>query len=229
MGVDIHSHILPGIDDGSSDLTSSISFVRGLANLGLEKLIATPHVFRDFYPNTPQTIHTAWQSLHTALHASSAGVELSYAAEYMLDIDFGDVMRTDGCIPLSANFVLVEMSFQVETMNIGKYIFDIGLNGKVPVMAHPERYVYYHGDLSKYRRLKEMGCLFQLNLLSLAGYYGKGIKKAAQALLKEDLIDLVGTDLHHERHLKALTSFVQSGNLSSMIGSKVFRNRELFY
>ncbi len=228
MGVDIHSHILPGIDDGSPDVDSSLRFINGLSELGLQKFIATPHVFHDFYPNTPLTIDSAWSSLHQELKKSRPDLELSYAAEYMLDIDFDPVLKANQCLPLLGNYLLVEMSFQVETMNIEKYIFDISLSGKVPVLAHPERYIYYHNDLQKYRRLKEMGCLFQLNLLSLAGYYGKGIKKAAQVLLKENLIDLVGTDLHHDRHLRALTTFVRSGDLSKAIGSNQFKNREMF-
>lgn len=228
MGVDIHSHILPGIDDGSKDLASSISYIRGLSELGIRKFICTPHIFTELYPNSARSIFPALDLLRKELHLQNIDVEVQAAAEYMLDLDFIELQKSDNLLCLKDKFILVEMSYQVETRDIDQFIFDLTSKGYQPVLAHPERYLYYHNNFQKYRRLKEQGCLFQVNLLSLAGYYGKGAKQVVLSLLKENMIDLVGTDLHHINHLDSIRKFVQSGDAGRLLGNYPVRNLELF-
>ncbi len=228
IGADIHSHLLPGIDDGSPDAETSVRYIQQMHELGYEKFICTPHVFKEVYPNTPQTIGSALSSLRAELGKTSVNVELSAAAEYMLDPDFQQLSEEADLLCLKNKYVLVEMSYQVETKNIAQYIFDLNVKGYKPVLAHPERYLYYHNNFQQYRRLKERGCLMQLNMLSLAGYYGKAVKQVALSLIKDGIIDLVGTDLHHDRHLQALTAFVQSGDAVKLLFDYPLKNRELF-
>ncbi len=228
MGADMHSHLIPGIDDGSPNAATSAGFIRRLYELGLEKFICTPHIFTEIYPNNASTIGSALLELKNELKQQNLNAGVSAAAEYMLDPDFDDLMKSGQLLCLSENILLVEMSYQVETRNIEQYIFDLNIRGYQPVLAHPERYIYYHNDFEQYRRLRERGCLLQLNLLSLSGYYGKIVKQIALKLLKEELIDLAGTDLHHKRHLDTITAFVQSGEAGKLLQSYPLRNKELF-
>ncbi len=225
LGVDIHNHLLPGIDDGSKTVMESIEYISKMMNLGFEKLICTPHIFKELYPNTAETINPALQLVKDALSAAGLKIEISSAAEYMVDENFkisGDLL----CLP-SKN-ILIEMSYLNETPNIEKTIFDLQIKGYSVILAHPERYNFYHSDLRRLKRYKDMGVLLQLNLLSVAGYYGKEVKKAAEYIIESKLYDVAGTDLHHDRHLSALSSVVESGILYKKLGSYPFLNRQLF-
>jgi protein-tyrosine phosphatase len=225
IGVDIHSHILPGIDDGSPDVATSLKYIKALQELGFRKLICTPHIYRDLYPNTPVTIAAAKALLKEELDAQKVDVVLDSAAEYMLDQDFDS--RALLCT-LPKKHLLIEMSYLAESPNIKEIIFDLRIKGYVPVLAHPERYIYYFKDKARLLRFKEKGCLMQLNLLSILGYYGKDVQKMAKTLLKANLYDFVGTDLHHDNHLHALTHGIKSGKLHDLIGDYTFKNMEIF-
>jgi len=225
LGIDIHSHILPGIDDGSPDVATSVRFVKSLQELGFDQLIATPHIFKELYPNTPETIKSAKALLQAEMTQQNISLKLGAAAEYMVDQDFN--LNLPLCT-LSQKHLLIEMSYLTETPNISKTIFDIEIKGYQPILAHPERYTFYFKDKSRLKRFKEKGCLLQLNLLSVLGYYGKEVKQLADSLLKEKMYDLAGTDLHHDKHLKTLTEAVQSGKLYDLIGSYEFKNQEIF-
>lgn len=228
MGVDMHSHILPGIDDGSRDLDSSVAFVEGLSELGIDKLICTPHIFTEIYPNSKLTIVPVLEQLRNELKKRNIDVQVEAAAEYMMDLDFVELLKNDEILPLHGNHVLVEMSYQVETRNVEQFIFDLNIKGYQPVLAHPERYIYYHNNFEQYRKMKELGCLLQVNMLSLTGYYGKAVKQIALRLLKENMIDVVGTDLHHAKHLEYITKFVKSGSAAKLLEKYPVRNNELF-
>lgn len=228
MGVDMHSHILPGIDDGSRDIGSSISFIRGLNELGINKFICTPHIFTEIYPNSKETIFPVLEQLRVELKNQRIDVELEAAAEYMMDLDFVELLKNNEILTLHGKYILVEMSYQVETRNVDQFIFDLNIKGYQPVLAHPERYIYYHHNFEQYYKMREQGCVFQVNLLSLAGYYGKAVKQVALRLLKEKLIDVVGTDLHHVKHLEYITKFVKSGAAGKLLGDYPVRNIELF-
>ena len=225
LSVDIHSHLLPGIDDGSPDVETSISLIRGLYELGIHKFVCTPHIFKELYPNTDVTITAAFKVVKDRLQAEGMVVGLAAAAEYMVDENFS-VM--DGLICLPGKYLLIEMSYMNETPNIEQVVFDLQIKGYNVILAHPERYNFYHLNLSRYERLKDLGCLFQLNLLSVTGYYGKDVKKTADYLLKNKLYDLAGTDLHHDKHLDALSRAVKSGDLYQHIGQYPFKNVPIF-
>lgn len=225
LGVDIHSHILPGIDDGSPDIANSISFVKALQELGFEKLISTPHIFKDLYPNTHESIHKARLSLQTEMDKQGITITLEAGAEYMANSDFD--LNQPLCL-LDENHLLIEMSYLTETPNIDQIIFDIEIKGYKPILAHPERYTFYFKDRSRLKRFKDKGCLMQLNLLSVLGYYGRDVKLLAIQLLRDGLYDFAGTDLHHDNHLKALTNGIRSGLLYEILGSYEFKNNEIF-
>jgi len=225
LGIDMHSHILPGIDDGSPDIETSLQFVKSLNALGFNHLIATPHIFKELYPNTAESISLAKEKLQDALNKANISIKLEAGAEYMIDQDF---TLNEKLCSLDGKHLLVEMSYLTESPGISQTIFDIEIKGFKPVLAHPERYTFYFKDLTRLKRFKEKGCLMQLNLLSVLGYYGKDVKQLANQLLKEKMYDFAGTDLHHDKHLATLTEAVQSGRLYELIGKYEFKNQEVF-
>lgn len=205
LGCDMHSHLLPGIDDGSPDAETSYKLIQGLIDLGYKKLITTPHIMWDLYKNNAQSIDAAHDILKKV--PEQLILPLHTAAEYYLDNHFDQFLLNDTpLLTIKEQWVLVEFSFVTVPVNLKQTLFNLQINGYQPVLAHPERYLYFGDDKKKYDELHEAGCFFQLNLLSLNGYYGKGPQELAEYLIKKKYVDLLGTDLHHDRHLQALQS-----------------------
>lgn len=223
LSKDIHSHILPGIDDGSPDIETSLQLLRSLHEAGISKFICTPHVIGDLYRNTPETINNALEKLQKAARQNDLPVELSAAAEYMLDDYFMSLLRSkEPLLKLTKNYILTELSYSTAPEKLEEISFEISVNNYQPLMAHPERYPYFHNNHKAYARLKELGFLLQVNLLSLTGYYGKTVAKAAKYILDNNLADFVGTDLHHFRHLNVLTDAKSIELFEKYLGHRVF-------
>lgn len=223
IDTDMHSHILAGIDDGSPDIATSLNLVKGIYNLGIRKTIATPHIIGDMYRNTSQTIGTALSLLKTACKDAGIDIEIGAAAEYMLDDYFVQLIQGDEpLLTISKNVILTEQSYASPTSNLHEISFEIMTKGYKPIMAHPERYFFYHDDYEEYSNLKDLGFLLQVNLLSLTGYYGKPVAKAAKYLFDNDLVDLVGTDMHHQRHLETLSDKQNLRLFSKYLSKKRF-------
>ena len=202
---DMHSHILPGIDDGSPDVATSLQLLKGIYDLGIRQTVATPHVIADIYKNTPEIINAALSILQVAAADAGLDIKISAAAEYMLDDYFLKLLSEDApLLCIHKNIILTEQSYASSSNNLNEIAFAIMTKGYRPIMAHPERYFYYHNDFDNYSHLKDMGFLLQVNVLSLTGYYGKTVAKAAKYILDNDLADFVGTDMHHSRHLSIL-------------------------
>lgn len=225
LGVDMHNHLLPGIDDGAVDIGQSIQFIHALGNLGFSRFHCTPHIFTELYPNNAETIGMALSAVKAALIEVQPELEIFAAAEYMVDETFR-VNQHLLCLP--GQHILIEMSYLHEMPDIEQIILELLAKNFNVILAHPERYTFYHHTPERYQRLKDMGVLFQLNLLSVAGYYGKGVKHAAEYLLKEKKYDFAGTDLHHQGHLALLHELVTSGRLYQLIGQYPFKNKALF-
>lgn len=205
LAVDMHSHLLPGIDDGSPDAATSVNHIKKMMQLGYRKFITTPHIYPDLYPNTRETITAAHQQLMAKLKEENIEVEVHAAAEYFIDDLFADrLANNEQLLTLHKNMVLVEISFMQPPPNLKDVIFELIVKGYQPVLAHPERYNFYHTRKEVYERFKDQGCLLQINLLSLSGYYGKSVQDTAHYLVQHKLVDLIGTDLHHQRHLEAM-------------------------
>ncbi|MFD0836277.1 tyrosine-protein phosphatase [Mariniflexile aquimaris] len=220
--VDIHNHVLPGIDDGAKTVEASMELLKSLQGLGIKQCILTPHVMQDYYPNTKETIRTSYQHLLDAISSyDQNNIKLKSAAEYMLDAHFEYLLEHEPLLSLKDNYVLIELSYLQAPINLEDLIFKITLNGYRPVLAHPERYRYFHNNLDYYKRLKYLGCLFQLNLLSLSEYYGKSVQKTAKYLLQDNLIDFAGTDVHHLHQVETLANLMlgkkTAGNLVAVI------------
>ncbi|HNU89340.1 MAG TPA: histidinol phosphatase [Ferruginibacter sp.] len=227
VSTDIHSHILPGIDDGSPDVESSLVLIKGMMDLGIRKFIATPHIIGDLYRNTPQTINTALEETKAACKKAGMNVELSAAAEYMIDDYFLELLKKKSpLLTLHKNILLTEISYSTPPVNLEAITATIIAEGYKPILAHPERYHFYHYNPDIYYHLKEMGFHLQVNLLSLTGYYGKGVKKAARFLIQKNLASLVGTDLHHKYHLAAFNDPKNQAVIHEILGSRKFNDLE---
>ena len=225
VATDIHSHILPGIDDGSPDIETSLQLIQGLYDLGIRKSIATPHIIGDLYRNTPEIINAALEKVKAACKKANIDIELSAAAEYMLDDHFMELLKNRSpLLTLHKNILLTEISYSTPPANLNEAISGIIENGYIPILAHPERYFFYHRNFDNYYRLKEMGFHLQVNLLSLTGYYGNGVKKAAKFILEKDLAVLVGTDLHHHHHLSSLSDSKNIAIFNRYLGDKVYND-----
>ena len=215
--VDIHSHLLPGIDDGAKDMETSIALIQKMASYGIQNFITTPHILGDVYPNTPEVIKRKLKEVTDELKKRNLlDISISAAAEYMMDEKFTDLIEKEQLLTLKDNLVLVEMSYFSPPINLYEILFQLQLKGYKPILAHPERYNTYHNNFKEYYKLKRAGCLFQLNLLSLTEHYGKHIQKTTEKLLKENMYDLVGTDAHHHQHLETLQKIGTLKNLKSI-------------
>ncbi|OGX89874.1 tyrosine-protein phosphatase [Hymenobacter coccineus] len=209
LGTDMHSHLLPGLDDGAATLEDALALLRELRRLGFTRLVMTPHIMGDFYKNTPESIRGALGLLRTAAAAAGLGdVVLECAAEYYLDEFLGQKL-TDGTEMLTfggpQRYLLFETSYLNEPLNLFETIFELKAQGYQPVLAHPERYTYLYGRLADIEKLRrDYGVLLQVNLNSLAGYYSPAAQKIAEQLIDARLVDFVGTDTHHLRHTSTL-------------------------
>lgn len=205
--VDIHSHLIPGIDDGSPDMDTTINYLRALQALGYEKIITTPHVMIDHFPNNKEAILKGCDNVRAEIDKIGLEIDFDVAAEYFLDEHFFELIRKDELLCFGREkYVLFEMSFMQESPAVENVIFELLSKDYTPLLAHPERYNYYIRNFNRLVRFKELGCKLQLNINSVTGYYGGKQKELSIALLKEGLIDFLGTDLHHERHLDALNT-----------------------
>lgn len=223
----MHSHLVPGIDDGSPDLETSLQLIRQLRQLGFQRLITTPHVMIDLYPNTRDSILRAAEPLQEALQKQSIPVQLEVAAEYLLDDHFKQLLKTEPLLTFADQRLLVEMSFFAPSPGLHETLFELQTKGYQPVLAHPERYLYYRADFEQYHQLKNYGCRFQINLLSLIGYYGKPVREVAWKLVKQDLVDYVGTDLHHQQHADKLKEAFQTEKVQAFLRQYALKNNDL--
>lgn len=204
--VDIHNHILPGIDDGAKTIGDSLELIKGFSDFGVTNFICTPHIMYNYYDNTPSTIKKAHGQLYNELQKNDGlQVNLEYAAEHMIDDNFENILHGKQVMPLGKDYLLVEMSYLQPSFNFDVAVDQIAKHKYFPILAHPERYMYYHGKYGKYASLKSEGVLFQLNLLSLSPKpYGKAVHKTAEKLLNGGMIDFVGSDVHNIRQLMLL-------------------------
>ncbi len=203
--IDIHSHLLPNIDDGSKSLMDTISMIKSLDLLGFKQFTTTPHIISSIWENSKESIEKTLISTKNEFPNEIKNIPFKAAAEYMMDINFVKLFQEEKLLTLHENYVLVEMSYLNAPLNLYEILFELQLEGYKPVLAHPERYNFYHFNLNEYKKLKNAGCFFQLNLLSTVGYYGPKIAEIADYLLKNNLIDFVGSDIHHTNHIAFLS------------------------
>lgn len=222
--VDIHSHLLYGIDDGATTAEHSIALISAIKKLGFTKSIATPHVMQDVWENTSDSILNRWEETKEALDKNES-YPLQVAAEYLMDESFLKKVQQEKLLCLKDKYVLVEMSYLNPPINLYDILFELQVHGYTPILAHPERYLFYHKNPNEFQKLKKAGCLFQLNLLATVGYYGPTITKTADDLLQKNAYDFVGSDIHHEKHIASFNlplKIKKQESLKSVIANNHF-------
>ena len=197
--VDIHSHILPGIDDGAKNIDESLEMISEMKKMGFSKVIGTPHTYPGLYNNSSEIINKSYKKLIDNLDTE---VKIDYASEYLIDESLIKMAESKSLLTLKDNFVLVEMSFLNPPNNLFDIIFKLRLNNYIPILAHPERYRFWFHKKENFNKLLDMGSKFQINLFSLTGYYGKDIMTMANYFLKNNMVDYTGTDIHNISQLE---------------------------
>jgi len=215
VAVDMHSHILPGIDDGAQNVEESIILVKRMMELGIKKIIATPHVMVDFYRNTPETINNALTLLKEELVKQGIDIPVEAAAEHYFDETFEPRIDAGKLLPFGDNYVLYEYSFVNQPQNWFEAMRKMSQAGYKPILAHPERYPYLSTDTMS--MMRGWGCNMQMNTISLTGYYGRETKKRAEEMVDLDLVDFISSDMHHPRHADALKDALLSPHLEKLL------------
>jgi tyrosine-protein phosphatase YwqE len=228
--VDIHNHILPGIDDGAKTPAESIALIRSFMDMGVTAFIATPHIMHNYYPNTPQTINSSLVVLRDELLKNDLkNISIEAAAEHMIDDNFEALVEEDQVMPMKNGYLLVEMSYLQPPINFKEAIIKTASKRYFPILAHPERYGFLHQGMKKYHKFKEQGIHFQLNLLSLSDFYGEETMKMAAKLLDEGLIDFVASDVHNPEQLNVLKEISIPKKLVNQLLPVIRNTIETFY
>ena len=225
VGVDLHSHLIPGIDDGAKDLDDSVTIIKELINQGFSKIITTPHIMSDLYKNTPETIHSGLEILKRRLANDNIEIDISAAAEYYVDYDFEQRIGNEKFLTFGEKYLLIEFSFLEAPRNMYDIIFKLQLEGYVVVLAHPARYQYF--NLKDYESLINRGVLFQLNLLSLIGYYSNQVKTNAKLLIDNKFVSFVGTDCHNLNHARLYPKCMISKSWHELVNNGTLINSKL--
>ena len=222
---DVHSHLLPGIDDGVATIEESLEVIRGFKQLGYSKLITTPHIMHDFYKNSPENILPKLEEVREALSKAEIDIQIEASAEYYLDEHFIELIDADKpLLSFAENYVLFELSFVSKPMTLRDVIFKLQTKSYKPVLAHPERYLYFHKNIDELKELVDAGTILQLNLLSLSGYYSNEVKKMAIKLIDNNLISLIGTDCHNQRQFDAVSETLDSPIMNKLINSNLINS-----
>jgi len=225
--VDIHSHIIPSIDDGAKDMNESISLVKSMKSLGYKKLITTPHIMADTYINTPTIIREGLDRLRLELKREDISIDIECGAEYYLDDGFSDILKGGDILTIKDRYILFETSHYAKPINLEDTIFNILSMGLIPILAHPERYRYIKSNHKEYARLKDLGVMFQSNINSFGGGYGKDAKAKALFLSKEGYIDFLGSDVHGKRHTDMLSRVFNSNEYRDIFRKNTILNSQL--
>jgi len=198
LKTDIHSHFIPGIDDGAPDMEASIALIKKMQALGFSKVITSPHVMSDFYQNSSEIILNGLADVRRELKAKNINMEIDAVAEYYIDYEFEQKIGKEKLLTFGDNYILVELSFMQAPRNLFEIIFKLQLEGYKVVLAHPERYNYY--TIKDYEDFISRGVILQINSLSIIGYYSPQVKKKTESLINAGMVRLIGTDCHNMNH-----------------------------
>lgn len=228
LKVDMHSHLIPGIDDGVQTLEESLTLIKMLKAMGYEKCITTPHIMSEGYQNNPEVITTGLAHVRNFLKDHEIDFPVDAAAEYLVDHQFMDKIEKGDLLLINGKYILMELPFMNRPPNLDEVIFELNLRRLKPILAHPERYMYMHDSgLKQYEDLKNKEVLFQLNITSLTGYYSPAMEKMSKQLVQAGMVDFLGTDIHNEQHLQNLQKSLQDSYVVHLLESTSFKNAEL--
>ncbi len=224
--VDLHSHLIPSIDDGTKSLDESVSIIRQLKECGFKKIITTPHTMSHRYNNTKESIYKGYETLKNELVRVGIDIELEVASEYYHDQHFLDLIDQGEILTFGDNYVLFELSYHMKPFMLEETVYKLKESGYKPVLAHPERYTYYDSE-KHYRKLKDMGLFFQINLISTQNFYGKKAKKAVEKIIALGMVDFIGSDIHSQKYMDSFKKSLSSNMYLKIITKNRIRNNSL--
>lgn len=230
LGADMHSHFIPGIDDGSANMEESIQMLNGLKQLGYSKFVTTPHIQPEIFPNTEAFILEKFDAFKTSINAYAPDLEIKCAAEYYVDDNFLSRLNTDNkLLTFGNNFVLIEVSMVSKFKALEKVIFELMLLGYNVILAHVERYPYMfeNNRLDYYESLRDKEVFLQVNLRSFTGNYGDIQRKIARQLAEKNMIDFLGTDLHKPVQLKLIEDALHDTYVQKLLTENNLYNKSL--
>jgi len=223
---DIHSHLLPGIDDGVNTIEESIDIIKGLKELGIKKIITTPHIMSHRFPNNKSTIQDAYDVVKKELEKQNISIDIQYASEYYYDDHFLDLIEKKDLLTIGDNYVLFEFSYHIKPTLLEQSVYKLIKYGYKPILAHPERYRYYNSE-EHYSRLKDMGLYFQINSISMEGFYGKDVKKNVKKIISLGYVDFIGSDIHNKNYLTSYKKSLNNKIYNIIIDNNIIKNDTL--
>lgn len=226
LHTDIHSHLIPGIDDGSPDMDTSLALLKELEMLGYKKIITTPHVKTEYFQNDVTKLDDLCERLRRAARFEGIKLDIEVGAEHLLDEGVNQRIKNGQFKTFGDNYLLVELPFMFPPFGLDGYIFELQLAGYKLILAHPERYLYWLNDFNQFIRLKDSGVLFQVNIISLGNYYGKDVYNLAKKLIDNNMVELLGTDTHSAKHIEAVRKSCSSSLLKKLLESDRIINKE---
>ena len=228
LGTDMHCHLVPQVDDGSKCIEESIECLQTLQAVGYNKVIITPHFQHPRFPNDEDDIVRRYEEVKK--RAIEAGITLEFGGiggEYRIDSGFKDRMENPRFLLVGGKYVLVEFSLHQQMMGCDEMIFDMQMKGYEVILAHPERYPYLSVGSSRMEQLKNQGVFFQVNALSLGGFYGDEAKRRAFTMLEEGIVEFMGTDTHNALYAQALTDLSRNRKVEKVLEKYEFLNKTL--
>ena len=222
LKTDVHSHLIPGIDDGAKSMYDSIALIEKFVSLGYKKIITTPHMIQDRYDNSHEKIIKGLIEVRQELQKRSINIEIEAAAEYYIDEQFENLLYNRKLLTFSDNYILFEMSYVCKPKKLYDLVLEMKIAGYKPILAHPERYYFMNIDRKIYEELKDMGVFFQVDLLAFTSYHSVDIQKSALWLCNRGMIDFVGSDAHKMKHL----DIIEKLKLTSILKA-VYTNNKL--
>ncbi len=216
--VDMHSHLIPGIDDGVKEAQTSLEILTRLSQFGFKKAIITPHIMSHRFPNTKDNIEKEHEKLRELIVKNGINIETKVAAEYYYDEHFISLINKKDLMNFGENYVLFELSYTLKPFALEQSVAKLLDAGYKPILAHPERYQYYR-TVEDYARLKEIGLDFQINAISTQNFYGKNVKKSVEKIIDNGMVDFIGSDIHSHKYADAYSAFLSS-KIAQTIGTK---------
>lgn len=207
---DVHCHILPGVDHGAKNIQNGIELLKANMDMGIDRVILTSHVTSETFENTPETLQTAFETFKEAVKEAGLDVEMHLSAEYRMDDYWQKEYAAGHIIPMPGNYILLENSFVQELIGSDQMMFDLMCKGYKPILAHPERYPYWAHNRERYEKMHNTNLKFQINILSFTGYFGSSARDTANWLVKNGMVDMLGSDMHNLEHAEIIKDFLRS-------------------
>lgn len=203
--IDIHSHLIPNVDDGAKSPEETIELIKEAREAGITDIILTPHYIINSYEQNAETLILLKDKLQQIINSENIKVNLHIGMEVYITDNLVEILKQNKILTLAGSkYLLMELPLNTNVQYLDMVIFKLIENNIIPIIAHPERYKFVQEDPSKVRELIESGCLIQSNIGSILGIYGKKAKKTIKYLLKNDLINFIATDTHRKNTIYPL-------------------------